>query len=114
MLGMEVSAHVHIDVSEPASRVSSRAWPASIHMDDIREVTGKRSRDAIELYPRLTKGLIVISAPCVDVSRLKAGRAGAEGEQRGLHTEVIRLKQELKNELPDVEIEELEKNVTTR
>lgn len=83
---------IAVDIDDAANRVTARRWPGTVFVKDIRSISREmvqggwslKCLDVIEIH--LCGGW-----PCVDLSRIKAGRLNLEGPQSSLFWEIQRV-----------------------
>ncbi len=79
------------DVHSPANRVTSRRWPRTQIYGDVKTLDQGMVEQWVRDLPELEEVHIWGGFPCVDLSSVKAGRAGLAGEQSGPFYEIPRV-----------------------
>eukprot|EP00435_Cladocopium_sp_Y103_P019621 s4562_g4.t1 len=91
LLGLEVQALIGYDVSKPANRICSRRWPHAILGGDVRSITRQTVIDWLLKFPQAEELHLWAGFPCVDLSRVKAGRLNLDGPHSSLFKEILRV-----------------------
>ena len=92
--GIQPHALVSVECDPAARRVTRRAWPQAIEVDDVKKVNVEMLRDWANQFPRITHVFILAGFPCVHLSSARAGRLNLEGEGSNLFWELERILQE--------------------
>eukprot|EP00435_Cladocopium_sp_Y103_P017786 s1144_g4.t1 len=91
LLGLEVEALIGYDISKPANRICSRRWPHAVLGGDVRGITKQTVVEWLLKYPQAEELHLWAGFPCVDLSRVKAGRLNLEGPHSSLFKEILRV-----------------------
>ena len=114
LAGIEPLALVSVECDPAARRVTRRAWPHAIEIDDVRKVNKEMLRDWANQFPRLTHVFVLAGFPCVHLSSARAGRKNLEGEGSNLFWELVRILGEAEEVFqPMVKVEFVVENVAS-
>ena len=114
LAGIAPIALVSVECDAAAQRVTRRAWPQAIEVDDVKKVTRELLVDWGNRFPRVLLVLVVAGFPCVHLSRVRSGRKNLEGEGSNLFWELVRILR-LAEECfhPEVRVEFVVENVSS-
>ena len=89
---IEISAALYAssEIDKAAIRATSTAYPDTIHLGNLEEISEQNIRDLKVRCPRATVGLVSSGFACIDLTRLKAGRQGLEGRNSKLFWGLLR------------------------
>ena len=114
LAGIEPLALVSVECDPAARRVTRRAWPQAIEIDDVRKVNRDMLRDWANQFPRITHVFVIAGFPCVHLSSARAGRQNLEGEGSNLFWELVRILGEAEEIFqPMVKVEFVVENVAS-
>ena len=96
LCGVLPQVAIAYELSGPANRVTSRRWPHVQIEKDVRDINEETIRQWRYRYPGLEELHLWGGFPCVDLSRVKAGRMNLEGAESGLFYEIPRILKEIR------------------
>eukprot|EP00438_Fugacium_kawagutii_P023130 Skav208787 [mRNA] locus=scaffold931:260209:264566:- [translate_table: standard] len=96
LCGVRPMGLVSVEISKPANRVVGRRWPQAVLLNDIRDITLDEVRKWQLRFPHVEEIHVWAGFPCVDLSRVRAGRQNLQGAQSGLFAEILRVQALLK------------------
>eukprot|EP00438_Fugacium_kawagutii_P009174 Skav206215 [mRNA] locus=scaffold1844:512197:519913:- [translate_table: standard] len=102
-----------VDIHKPGNRVSSRRWPWVEQWDDICTLTEQKLEEIIDKDDEFTHIHVWAGFPCVDLSKVKAGRRNLAGRQSSLIHEGVRVIGTLRRLFPNVEVQHIIENVSS-
>ena len=82
---------ISVECDQAARRVTRRAWPQVIEIDDVRKIDRQMVEDWSNSYPRIKEVHTIAGFPCVHLSSARAGRQNLEGEGSNLFWELLRV-----------------------
>ena len=91
LIGVVPLVRIAVDIDDAANRVTSRRWPGTVMVKDIRTISRQVVQDWSLKYLDVTEIHVWGGWPCVDLSRVKAGRLNLEGPQSSLFWEIPRV-----------------------
>eukprot|EP00438_Fugacium_kawagutii_P029993 Skav217720 [mRNA] locus=scaffold2294:330165:342168:- [translate_table: standard] len=96
LCGVRPMGLISVEISKPANRVVGRRWPHALLLDDVRSTTLDEVRKWQLRFPHVEELHLWAGFPCVDLSRVRAGRQNLQGTQSGLFAEILRIQALLK------------------
>ena len=98
LLGIHPLGLVAAECHKPANRVTLRAWPRCLVVDDVNLVDKAMVLSWLMLYPMVNEVHVWGGFPCVHLSSARAGRKNLEGPGSNLFwklVEIIQIVQEI-------------------
>ena len=112
--GVVPIALIAVECDSGARRVTRRAWPRAVEIDDVRKVDAEMIRSWCNTYPRAVEFHVIAGFPCVHLSSARAGRLNLEGEGSNLFWELVRILETMENIMePRIKVEYLVENVAS-
>eukprot|EP00435_Cladocopium_sp_Y103_P071136 s597_g36.t2 len=96
--GITPVARVAVDLDEGANRVTTRRWPGTVLIKDVRSIDRELVRSWSLKWLQVSEIHLWAGWPCVDLSSVKFNRLNLEGPQSSLFWEIPRIKQLLEEE----------------
>ena len=112
--GVIPSGRIACDIDRGAMRVTTRRWPGTICIDDVRSIDEAMVKDWSRKFVRIKEIHLWAGSPCNDLSSARDGRQNLNGPASGLYFEVPRIKALLKREFsPEVIVKDALENVAS-
>ena len=100
ILGLIPDTIICFDVHKPAQRVTTKRWPHAEMLGDVKGITAEQIQTWFRKSTFLSEVHLWAGFPCTDLSAVRAGRKGLQGDASGLFFEVLRIKKLLVQEAP--------------
>ena len=114
ILELPVAGHVSVECNPAAQRVVESAFPGSICISHVQDVTSEEVQRWACEYTSVGVILIGAGPPCQDVSKLNADRAGSQKSLRSsLYKEVPRVEALCKQHFPRAQVHTLVESVAS-
>ena len=112
--GILPAVRIAVECNESANRITSRRWPGTIIVKDVREVDRTLVRQWSAKFLQIAEIHLWAGFPCTDLSSAKYGRLNLSGPNSSLFFEIPRIKNLLLEEFgPCVIIRHLLENVAS-
>lgn len=82
---------ISYELDAAGNRITSRRWPHVQIEKDVRSITEDTIRAWMYAHPEVEEIHVWAGFPCVDLSKVKAGRMNLEGAESGLFFEIPRI-----------------------
>ena len=114
VLGLKPRGLISFEIHKPANRVTSRRWPHAEICHDVHDFDRAFLRSALARYLGIMEIYLWSGFPCTDLSSVKWDRQGLEGPASGLISEVIRIRDLIREEIgPHIQLKDLVENVAS-
>ena len=114
ILGIAPAGRISVELDDGANRITSRRWPGTIIIRDVRSITRDTVRDWSRLFLEVTEVHLWGGFPCTDLSAAKYGRQNLLGDQSSLFWEIPRIHKLVKEEFgPKVTVRRVAENVAS-
>eukprot|EP00438_Fugacium_kawagutii_P032354 Skav234857 [mRNA] locus=scaffold840:94910:97994:- [translate_table: standard] len=112
--GITPMARIAVDLDEAANRITSRRWPGTLIINDVRLVDRTMVKSWSLKFLNIAEIHVWAGWPCVDLSSVKANRMNLAGPQSSLFWEIPRIRDLLEEEFgPIVVIRHVLENVAS-
>ena len=113
LLGIEVAAHMTIELDGRARKVTATAWPGAEVHEDVRAVGQPQIQQWLQKHPHLRLLFVIGGSPCQGVTGLNAGAKGMADPRTLLVYDLVRIYVTAKECAPEVDVGLLVENVSS-
>lgn len=91
LCGVSPMVAISYELDAAGNRVTSRRWPHVQIEKDVRSITEETIRSWMYAHPEVEEIHVWAGFPCVDLSKVKAGRMNLDGAESSLFFEIPRI-----------------------